>query len=75
VIIAVPLFYHVDVFRPGWRINFPGAHRPVHIGKRDASLLAERERPLTYDADDPAFNKEPCLKASFGEVWRATGCR
>src|SRR5579859_579439 len=70
VIIAVPLFINVDSFRPDLEKKLSAAlNRPVHIGKLDASLLSggASASDITI-ADDPAFNKEPFLKAASVKV-------
>jgi AsmA protein len=70
VIIAVPLFINVDSFRPDLEKKLSAAlNRQVHIGKLDASLLSggASASDITI-ADDPAFNKDPFLKASSVKV-------
>jgi AsmA protein len=70
VIIAVPLFINVDSFRPDLEKKLSAAlNRTVHIGKLDASLLSggASASDITI-ADDPAFNKDPFLKASSVKV-------
>jgi AsmA protein len=70
VIIAVPLFINVDSFRPDLEKKISAAlNRQVHIGKLDASLLSggASASDITI-ADDPAFNKEPFLKAASVKV-------
>ncbi len=70
VIIAVPLFINVDSFRPDLEKKLSAAlNRPVHIGKLDASLLSggASASDITI-ADDPAFNKDPFLKAASVKV-------
>ena len=70
VIIAVPLFINVDSFRPDLEKKLSAAlNRQVHIGKLDASLLSggASASDITI-ADDPAFNKDPFLKAASVKV-------
>jgi AsmA protein len=70
VVIAVPLFINVDSFRPDLEKKLSAAlNRTVHIGKLDASLLSggASASDITI-ADDPAFNKDPFLKASSVKV-------
>jgi AsmA protein len=70
VIIAVPLFINVDSFRPDLEKKISAAlNRQVHIGKLDASLLSggASASDITI-ADDPAFNKDPFLKAASVKV-------
>jgi AsmA protein len=70
VIIAVPLFINVDSFRPDLEKKISAAlNRQVHIGKLDASLLSggATASDITI-ADDPAFNKDPFLKAASVKV-------
>jgi AsmA protein len=70
VIIVVPLFINVDSFRPDLEKKLSAAlNRQVHIGKLDASLLSggASASDITI-ADDPAFNKDPFLKASSVKV-------
>src|SRR6267154_6359522 len=70
VIIAVPLFINVDNFRPDLEKKLSAAlNRQVHVGKLDASLLSggASASDITI-ADDPAFNKDPFLKASSVKV-------
>jgi AsmA protein len=70
VIIAVPLFINVDNFRPDLEKKLSAAlNRQVHIGKLDASLLSggASASDITI-ADDPAFNKDPFLKAASVKV-------
>ena len=70
VIIAVPLFINVDSFRPDLEKKISAAlNRPVHIGRLDASLLSggASASDITI-ADDPAFNKDPFLKAASVKV-------
>ena len=70
VIIAVPLFINVDSFRPDLEKKLSTAlNRQVHIGKLDASLLSggASASDITI-ADDPAFNKDPFLKAASVKV-------
>jgi AsmA protein len=70
VIIAVPLFINVDSFRPDLEKKLSAAlNRQVHIGKLDASILSggASASDITI-ADDPAFNKDPFLKASSVKV-------
>ena len=70
VIIAVPLFINVDTFRPDLEKKLSAAlNRQVHIGKLDASLLSggASASDITI-ADDPAFNKDPFLKAASVKV-------
>jgi AsmA protein len=70
VVIAVPLFINVDSFRPDLEKKLSAAlNRQVHIGKLDASLLSggASASDITI-ADDPAFNKDPFLKASSVKV-------
>lgn len=70
VIIAVPLFINVDSFRPDLEKKLSAAlNRQVHIGKLDASLLSggASASDITI-ADDPAFSKEPFLKAASVKV-------
>ncbi|HEV7552012.1 MAG TPA: AsmA family protein [Candidatus Angelobacter sp.] len=70
VIIAVPLFINVDSFRPDLEKKLSAAlNRQVHIGKLDASLLSGGASATDITiADDPAFNKDPFLKASSVKV-------
>lgn len=70
VIIAVPLFINVDSYRPELEKKLSAAlNRQVHIGKLDASLLSggASASDITI-ADDPAFNKDPFLKAASVKV-------
>ncbi|HWS18017.1 MAG TPA: AsmA family protein [Candidatus Elarobacter sp.] len=70
VIIVVPLFINVDSFRPDLEKKLSAAlNRQVHIGKLDASILSggASASDITI-ADDPAFNKDPFLKASSVKV-------
>ncbi|HXA86439.1 MAG TPA: AsmA family protein [Candidatus Dormibacteraeota bacterium] len=70
VIIAVPLFINVDSFRPDLEKKLSAAlNRQVHIGKLDSSLLSggASASDITI-ADDPAFNKDPFLKAASVKV-------
>lgn len=70
VIIAVPLFINVNSFRPDLEKKLSAAlNRQVHIGKLDASLLSggASASDITI-ADDPAFNKDPFLKAASVKV-------
>jgi AsmA protein len=70
IIIAVPLFINVDSFRPDLEKKLSAAlNRQVHIGKLDASLLSggASASDITI-ADDPAFNKDPFLKAASVKV-------
>lgn len=70
VIIAVPLFINVDSFRPDLEKKISAAlNRQVHIGKLDASLLSggASASDITI-ADDPAFNKDPFLKAASVKI-------
>src|ERR1700731_2854327 len=70
VIIIVPLFINVDSFRPDLEKKLSTAlNRQVHIGKLDASLLSggASASDITI-ADDPAFNKDPFLKAASVKV-------
>jgi AsmA protein len=70
VIIVVPLFINVDSFRPDLEKKLSAAlNRQVHIGKLDASLLSggASASDITI-ADDPAFNKDPFLKAASVKV-------
>jgi AsmA protein len=70
VVIVVPLFINVDSFRPDLEKKLSAAlNRQVHIGKLDASLLSggASASDITI-ADDPAFNKDPFLKASSVKV-------
>jgi AsmA protein len=70
VIIAIPLFINVDSFRPDLEKKISAAlNRQVHIGKLDASLLSggASASDITI-ADDPAFNKDPFLKAASVKV-------
>ncbi len=70
VVIAVPLFINVDSFRPDLEKKLSAAlNRTVHIGKLDASLLSggASASDITI-ADDPAFSKDPFLKASSVKV-------
>jgi AsmA protein len=70
VVIAVPHFINVDSFRPDLEKKLSAAlNRPIHIGKLDASLLSggASASDITI-ADDPAFNKDPFLKASSVKV-------
>jgi len=70
VIIAVPLFINVDSYRPELEKKISAAlNRQVHIGKLDASLLSggASASDITI-ADDPAFNKDPFLKAASVKV-------
>lgn len=70
VIIAVPLFINVDNFRPDLEKKLSAAlNRQVHIGKLDASLLSGGASATDITiADDPAFNKDPFLKAASVKV-------
>lgn len=70
VIIAVPLFINVDSFRPDLEKKLSAAlNRQVHIGKLDASLLSGGASATDITiADDPAFNKDPFLKAASVKV-------
>jgi AsmA protein len=70
VIIVVPLFINVDSYRPELEKKLSAAlNRQVHIGKLDASLLSggASASDITI-ADDPAFNKDPFLKATSVKV-------
>src|SRR5690348_3284805 len=70
IVIAVPLFINVDSFRPDLEKKISAAlNRTVHIGKLDASLLSggASASDITI-ADDPAFNKDPFLKAASVKV-------
>jgi AsmA protein len=70
VIIVVPLFINVDSFRPDLEKKLSAAlNRQVHIGKLDASILSGGASATDITiADDPAFNKDPFLKASSVKV-------
>jgi AsmA protein len=70
VVIAVPLFINVDSFRPDLEKKLSAAlNRQVHIGKLDASLLSGGASASDISiADDPAFSKDPFLKASSVKV-------
>lgn len=70
VVIAVPFFINVDSFRPDLEKKLSAAlNRQVHIGKLDASLLSGGASASDISiADDPAFNKDPFLKASSVKV-------
>jgi AsmA protein len=70
IVIAVPLFINVDSFRPDLEKKLSAAlNRQVHIGKLDASILSGGASATDITiADDPAFNKDPFLKASSVKV-------
>src|SRR6185312_2841837 len=70
VIIVVPLFINVDSYRPELEKKLSAAlNRQVHIGKLDASLLSGGASASDISiADDPAFNKDPFLKAASVKV-------
>ena len=66
IVLAIPLFVNVDSFRPQIEEKLSSAlGRSVHIGKISASLLSGgAEAENLSISDDPAFNKDPFLKAS-----------
>lgn len=65
-ILVVPLFINVDSFRPDIEKKLSEAlGRQVKIGKIEASILSGGAQADNISiSDDPAFNKEPFLKAS-----------
>jgi AsmA protein len=69
-VLLVPLFINVDAFRPELESKLSTAlNRQVHVGKLEASILSGGASAEDISiADDPAFSKDPFLKASSLKV-------
>ena len=69
IILLVPLFIDVDHFRPDVEAKLSGAlGRQVHIGKLSASIFSGAAADDISISDDPAFSRQPFLKASKLEI-------
>src|SRR5262244_1988733 len=68
--VALPLFINVDTFRPELEKRLSAAlNRPVHIGKLEVSIFSGGASASDISiADDPAFNRNPFLKAGTVKV-------
>src|SRR5437899_8293130 len=68
--VALPLFINVDTFRPELEKRLSAAlNRPVHIGKLEASIFSGGASASDISiANDPAFNRNPVMKASTVKV-------
>ena len=66
LVLVVPLFIHVDSFRPDLEKKLSAAlNRTVHIGKLEASIWSGGAAASEISiADDPAFSKSPFLRAN-----------
>ncbi len=69
-LVLVPLLINVDSYRPDVETKLSAAlGRTVHIGKLEASLLSGGAKASDISiSDDPAFNKDPFLKAGSVEI-------
>jgi len=70
LVLVVPLFIHVDSFRPDLEKKLSAAlNRTVHIGKLEASIWSGGAAASDISiADDPAFSKSPFLRASSVQI-------
>jgi AsmA protein len=70
LVLVVPLFIHVDSFRPDLEKKLSVAlNRTVHVGKLEASIWSGGAAANDISiADDPAFSKGPFLRASSVEI-------
>src|SRR5205807_2296366 len=66
LVLAIPLFVNVDSFRPQIEEKLSvSLGRTVHIGKISASILSGGAEASDLSiSDDPAFSKDPFLRAS-----------